>query len=125
VLAKLVLVGVGGAFGALARYGLSLGIHSLLGRGFPYGTLTVNVIGSALIGVVHVLALERSGLSEEWRLGVTMGVLAAFTTFSTFSIETVALLESGEVIKAVANTLLNLALCIGGCWAGITLTRQL
>ena len=90
---QLLAVAAGGALGALLRYGMSLGVHGLLGRGFPYGTLTVNVTGSLAMGVLYVLLLERSALGPEWRLALLVGLLGSFTTFSSFAIETLVLVD--------------------------------
>ena len=99
-MARVLTIAAGGAVGAVLRYWVSSGTHALLGRGFPYGTLVVNVLGSFAIGFLFVLFLERMTLSGEWRAGILIGVLGAFTTFSTFSIETLNLLEEGAHLKA-------------------------
>lgn len=118
-------IAAGGAGGALMRYWCSQGVHALLGRGFPYGTLTVNVFGSLLMGLLFVLLIERQFISAEWRALLLIGVLGSFTTFSTFSIETLNLLEQGEALKAGLNILFSVSLCLIACWAGIILGRQL
>ena len=102
---QLAFIAAGGATGALMRYWLSNGVYALLGRGFPYGTLTVNVTGSLLMGFIYVFMIERMDISVEWRAGLMIGLLGAFTTFSTFSIETLNLIESGEQLKAAMNIL--------------------
>lgn len=122
---QLLAIAMGGAAGALCRYGMSNGVYALLGRGFPYGTLAVNLIGSIIMGSAYVLMIERLDVSPEWRAGITIGLLGAFTTFSTFSIETLNLLESGESLKAGLNILLSVSLCISGCWLGMILGRQI
>lgn len=121
---QLVYIAAGGATGALMRYWMSNGIYALLGRGFPYGTLTVNVTGSLLMGFLYVFMIERMDISVEWRAGLMIGLLGAFTTFSTFSIETLNLLESGEQLKAAMNILLSITLCILGCWLGMVVGRN-
>lgn len=118
-------IAAGGAAGALLRFWLSNGIHQLLGRDFPYGTLSVNVIGSFLMGLLYVLLFERMDVSVETRAFVMIGLLGAFTTFSTFSIETFNLLESGEPMKAALNVALSVILCILLCWFGILIGREL
>ncbi|MCH8080488.1 MAG: fluoride efflux transporter CrcB [Proteobacteria bacterium] len=121
---QLAFIAAGGATGALMRYWLSNGVYALLGRGFPYGTLTVNVTGSLLMGFIYVFMIERMDVSVEWRAGLMIGLLGAFTTFSTFSIETLNLLESGEQLKAAMNILLSVTLCILGCWLGMVVGRN-
>ena len=122
---RVLVIAGGGAVGALLRYWLSNGMHALFGRGFPYGTLVVNVLGSFAVGFLFVLFLERMALSVEWRAGILIGVLGAFTTFSTFSIETLNLLEDGAHLKASLNVALSIALCLGVAWFGLLLGRTL
>ncbi|RKZ66871.1 MAG: fluoride efflux transporter CrcB [Gammaproteobacteria bacterium] len=121
---QLAFIAAGGATGALMRYWMSNGIYALFGRGFPYGTLTVNVVGSLLMGFCYVFMIERMDVSVEWRAALMIGLLGAFTTFSTFSIETLNLLESGEQMKAALNILLSVTLCILGCWLGMIVGRN-
>jgi fluoride exporter len=122
---QIIVIAVGGALGSLARYGMSNGVYALLGRGFPWGTLAVNVLGSFLMGLLFVLFLERMTLAPEWRAAVLIGFLGAFTTFSTFSIETLNLLEEGAILGAVLNMVISVWLCVLFCWAGVILGRSL
>jgi CrcB protein len=122
---QLISIAIGGAIGALCRYGMSNGVSLLLGRSFPYGTLAVNIVGSIIMGSAYVMMIERMDVSPELRAGITIGLLGAFTTFSTVSIETLNLLESGETFKAGLNILLSVTLCVSGCWLGMILGRQL
>jgi CrcB protein len=122
---QLIAIAAGGAVGALMRYGMSTGIYNLLGRSFPYGTLAVNVLGSLLMGFLFVVLVERSALDAVWRGAILIGGLGAFTTFSTFSIETLNLLENGSVSLALMNMLLSVLLCIAAVWLGVTLARQI
>jgi CrcB protein len=103
---------------------MSSGVHLLLGRGFPYGTLAVNALGSFIMGLIYVFMLERMEISPEWRAALMIGLLGAFTTFSTFSIETMNLIEGGELSKAGLNIFLSILLCVTGCWFGMVLGRQ-
>ena len=122
---NIIYIAAGGALGALLRYWMSNGIYALFGTGFPYGTLAVNVSGSLIIGFVYVFLLERMDVGVEWRAGLVIGLLGAFTTFSTFSIETLNLIESGEQLKAGLNIIFSVSLCIVACWAGMTVGREI
>lgn len=124
-MSQLVAIAVGGAAGAVLRYSMSSGIAQWLGRGFPYGTLAVNVLGSLLMGVLYVLLVDRVQLTPEWRAALLIGLLGAFTTFSTFSIETLNLIEQGALMKAALNIVLSVVLCIGATWIGVVAGRQL
>jgi CrcB protein len=121
----LIAIAVGGAAGALFRFWVSSGVYHLLGRGFPFGTLAVNVLGSLVMGFLYVLFLERMSASPELRAALLIGFLGAFTTFSTFSIETLNLLEQAELVKAGLNMLLSVGACILACWFGLIIGRQL
>jgi len=111
--------------GALLRFWVSTWTYHLFGRGFPWGTLVVNVLGSLLMGFLFVMFFERSLVSQEIRSAVLIGLLGAFTTFSTFSIETLTLLEQADYVKALLNVLLSICLCIMACWVGLVVGRQL
>jgi CrcB protein len=122
---QLLAIAAGGAIGAILRYLTSTWVYAWLGRSFPYGTLSVNVFGSLLMGILSVLLIERLSLGPEWRAAILVGLLGSFTTFSTFSIETLNLIESGDHIKALANVALSLVLCIGAAWIGVIAGRQI
>lgn len=122
---QLLAIAGGGALGAVFRFGMSNGIYRLLGRDFPYGTLAVNVIGSLLMGVLFTLLVERMDVSAEWRAGILVGLLGAFTTFSTFSFETLALFDAGAPIKALLNIIASVVFCLAATWFGMILGRQL
>jgi CrcB protein len=124
-LTRLLLIALGGAVGAVLRYGVSTGVYRWLGQGFPYGTVVVNVTGSLAMGILYVLFLERGDLSAEWRAAVLVGLLGAFTTFSTFSIETVSLFESREHGRAIANIVLSVWLCLMATWMGVSISRRM
>jgi CrcB protein len=113
----------GGAVGALLRFWMSTGIYNLLGRGFPYGTLAVNVLGSLVMGFLYVMLIDKLSLGPAWRAALLVGLLGAFTTFSTFSIETLNLVEEGELIKALLNILLSVVFCLVAAWVGVLVGR--
>jgi len=115
----------GGAVGALLRYWMSNGVHNLLGRDFPYGTLSVNLTGSILMGFLYVVVINRVVDAVEWRAALIIGLLGAFTTFSAFSFETLNLIEADELYKAALNILLSVTLCIAGCWLGMIAGKQI
>lgn len=115
----------GGALGAVLRYWASTAVYTLTGRGFPYGTLVVNVVGSLLIGFLSIWLLERMSAGGALRAFLLIGVLGAFTTFSTFSLETLNLIEAGQLVRAGLNMLLSVSLCITAAALGIFFARQL
>ena len=122
---QLIAIAAGGALGALFRYWVSNGVHLVVGRSFPYGTLTVNVIGSLCIGLLYVFFNERFEVAAPWRALMMVGVLGAFTTFSTFSVETLNLIESGQFVRAMLNMLLSVVLCVAAAGLGVLLARQI
>ena len=121
----LLFVAMGGALGAVLRYSISSGIYHWFGRSFPYGTLVVNVVGSLAIGLLSILLVEKFNVSQEIKLGLVVGVLGALTTFSTFSWDTLHLLEQGFVQKAFLNVLLNVTVCIGAAWLGAAWAKSM
>ncbi len=125
VLGEFGAIAAGGALGAIMRFWVSGGMYAWLGRSFPYGTLTVNLLGSFLIGIAFILLTERLTLGAEVRSFILIGFLGAFTTFSTFSLETLLLLQEGLLVKAAGNILLSVLLCLIATWCGIILARSL
>lgn len=114
-------IAAGGAIGATLRYALSEWMLHLFGRAFPFGTLLVNILGSFVIGLLYGLILNGHLAANPWRIFVGIGVLGALTTFSTFSMDTVLLLQQGHFVKALLNVLSNLVLCLTLTWLGIKL----
>ena len=118
------LVGIGGALGAMSRYGLAGLIGRLWPLNFPVATLLINIIGSAAMGLfVGIMARWLPSWQEDARLFVAVGVLGGFTTFSAFSLETIALIERGEVVQAGLYVLLSVVLCLVGLYLGLLVTR--
>lgn len=118
-------VAAGGALGAVSRYWLMLWVSAQGGMRFPWGTLLVNVLGSCAIGVLYVLISERIVLTEQWRALLVVGYLGAFTTFSTFSLDALLLLQEGRVLPALAYVGTSVLLCLAGAWLGMMLMRAL
>jgi len=121
---QFVAIALGGSIGALARFWVANGIHGWLGRDFPHGTLFVNVSGSFLMGILTELMLQRFPLSVEYRAAILVGFLGAYTTFSTFAIESLYLIEQGGYWKAAMNVFLSVTLCLTAVWVGLVLGRR-
>jgi CrcB protein len=117
------LVFAGGGIGAAARYWLQGLVYQRMGTDFPSGTLLVNIIGSFLIGFLMSTLEDRFVVYPALRIFLTIGILGGFTTFSSFSFETVALLRDGELFYASANILLSVVVCLGGTWLGYSLGK--
>ena len=115
---NIVFVGLGGFIGASTRYLISLYASKLFTSKIPIGTLTVNILGSLIIGIVMELTLKTSLISPHMKLFLTTGFLGGLTTFSTFSYETMELIEKGELLLAIFNIVLNLLLSLGGAILG-------
>jgi CrcB protein len=121
----LLFIAIGGASGAVARYLLAGWAHSLWEGHIPVGTLLVNVLGSFAIGIVYVLLVEKQLIHQDWRGVLMVGFLGAFTTFSTFSLEAINLLEAGQLAHALGYMLASAVLCVVMAGVGMQLTRAL
>ncbi len=121
---RILLIALGGAIGSVFRYWMSIGVYGLLGRDFPYGTLAVNVLGSFVMGFLAMFFVERFvEVAGELRSLLLIGFLGGFTTFSSFSIETLGLFENGELVRALLNIGLSVVLCLIAVWMGAKLGR--
>ena len=120
-----IAIALGGALGSLARYGLTICCEHLFSGDFPYGIFIVNIAGSFAIGICFVLLLERAILSEAWRLFVMVGLLGAFTTFSTFSLQAIGLIQEARLIAAAVYIGGSVLLSIVAAYLAIVVTRQL
>lgn len=119
----MLFIAAGGAFGAVARYLTVVGVGAVVGMGFPYGTLVVNILGSFILGaLVETLALTWSP-SQEVRALLVVGMLGAFTTFSTFSLDVILQLERGNLIGAAVYILSSVTFSVFGLFAGLRLMR--
>ena len=122
-LALYCFIAAGGATGACLRYFVTTSVDSLFGKHMPFGTLTVNVVGSFALALLYGF-IERHDLSDyPYRALIGVGLLGAFTTFSTFSVETLTLLENGLWLKAAANVFLNVGACLIAGWLAIQLMK--
>jgi len=120
---QLIFLGVAGALGALSRYALGGVVQRLAGTSFPYGTLVINVLGCLVIGYIMQLSLTADIISSNLRVIITIGFLGAFTTFSTFSYETIKLLEDGAFVSVILNIASNVGLGLLATFFGILLGR--
>lgn len=118
-------VAIGGALGAVSRYWLMTFVSNVSSHRIPWGTLAVNVLGSFVIGMLYILISERMLMSEQWRAILIVGYLGAFTTFSTFSLDAVILMQQGFFLQAGSYILASVVLCLLFAWLGIALMRVL
>jgi CrcB protein len=119
------IVFLGGGIGSMLRHGVNLGAARFLGTGFPYGTLTVNITGSIVMGLLAGYFAFKSGSSaQSWRLFLMTGVLGGYTTFSAFSLDAILLYERGQLAMALGYIAASGAVSIFGLFAGLMLIRQ-
>jgi CrcB protein len=120
-------VGLGGFLGANARYWLGVWITARWGTSFPWATFVINISGSFILGLLLALVLERTGMPRApvIRLVVAVGFIGAYTTFSTFELETFTLASAGSIARAAANAFGSLAAGFLAVWLGVWLGRAL
>jgi CrcB protein len=119
------LVGLGGFIGSGLRYAISILVYKLLGTSFPYGTFVVNVLGSLLIVIFKGLVESSVVVSSNWRLFVAIGLLGGFTTFSSFSYETIEMLKRGAILVSVINVSFTFLSCLSATLIGNILVKSL
>jgi len=122
---NLLLVGVGGFAGSIMRYLVAVLFASQVPSVFPYATLTVNIVGCFVIGVLFALSDRGNFLSPEWRILLTTGFCGGFTTFSTFSYESLRLMQDGEYLYLAAYVLLSVVIGLAATYVGIILIRSI
>jgi len=120
---QLTAVAIGGAAGAVMRWLMAGAVQRWTGTAFPWGTFAVNALGSFLLGFLFVWLIERSTAGELARLALTVGMLGAFTTFSTYSLESIRLLQEGALGMAAANVMGQVIVCLVLTWLGIQIAR--
>ena len=120
-----VAVALGGVVGCCARYGVSQAVQVFYGRSFPLATLFINVAGCLAMGFLFYLTLERVSVSPSFRVAILTGVLGGFTTFSTFAMETLLLMEDGETAYALLYVLLSVGLGVAAAFLGAYLARSI
>lgn len=118
------IVSLGSAVGGAARFWVSGLVASRVGETFPWGTILINILGSAIIGALAAFGdSARVGLSAEWRNFLMVGICGGFTTFSSFSLQTLRLVQDGDWLRAGANVLVSVVLCLIAVSAGYSLAR--
>ncbi|WP_440053048.1 fluoride efflux transporter CrcB [Pseudoalteromonas sp. T1lg65] len=117
-------VALGGAIGAMLRFLINDISIKLLGKGFPFGTLIVNILGSLLMGVLYGLIEKQVIAVSPAKTLIGIGFLGALTTFSTFSMDSLLLLQQGQYVKMALNITLNVVACIFMAWIGLSLIMQ-
>lgn len=115
---RLAIIFVGGGVGSVLRYAMSGWVYALMGTDFPYGTFAVNVIGSFVIGLFLTISEDRFLVSMDMRALIAIGVLGGFTTFSTFTYETLELFRSGSYFTAAANIVGSIIVALVAAWVG-------
>ncbi|WP_428086836.1 fluoride efflux transporter CrcB [Candidatus Thioglobus sp.] len=125
LLPTILAIGVGATIGASMRYYLTQFMQNIYGAGLPYGTLSANIIGSFLAGILVVVVLEKAELHEAYRLLLLVGLTGSLTTLSTLSLESIEMMSLGHYGQAGVNILLNVVLSLSAAGLGVMLMRQL
>ena len=119
------IVFIGGGIGAAIRHGVNLTAFRLVGIGFPFGTLFINIVGSFVMGLTAEYFALKAGLPQHLRLFLTTGIYGGFTTFSAFSLETALLYERGDIAGAIIYVAASVILSIGALFAGLAVIRAI
>lgn len=119
------LIALAGSFGAMARFAMINWVTHHLGRAFPYGTLTVNILGSALMGFLGVYLLQKFHIAPEYRVAILTGFLGAFTTMSTFSIDSLTLIERDQWVMASLYIVVTVVVCIAAARGGMLMAERI
>ena len=122
---QLLVIGCGGAVGAMMRYGLGLRVTLLAGSAFPWGTLLVNIVGCFLAGLLFALAVTRIPLSDLLRNGLQIGLLGGFTTFSAFSIDAITLFDQGLWLRGLLYIVTSVIVSLLGAYLGMSVGRNI
>jgi|TARA_B110001469_G_scaffold77132_1_gene73038 CrcB protein len=120
---QLVAIACGGAIGALSRFGLQQWLETIYNGRFPLAIFIANSIGSLCLGLLYVLIVEKGLVPEIWRAFLIIGLISAFTTFSTFSLDSIRLIEQGEWPMALGNIIANLVFGLVGAYVGMSIGR--
>jgi CrcB protein len=118
-------IAIGGTLGCWARYAMTNLVQAIYGRDFPYATLSINLLGAFLMGFLFIETLERLTISPALRTGILTGVLGGYTTFSTFEMETLLLVEQGEALKALLYVVISVVLGYLCAFGGAYIARNL
>ncbi len=124
-MSRYLMIALGGALGSLARYGVALWVQQRVGGAFPSGTFLVNVSGCLIMGVVMTLLTEGGAFDPNWRFLVPIGFIGAYTTFSTFEMETFRAVEEGGLLIALSNIVFSVIVGFLALWLGVVATRRL
>jgi fluoride exporter len=119
------IVFLGGGVGAALRHGINILVARYAGTGFPYGTLSINVVGSLAMGLIAEYFALKAGLPQRMRLFLTTGILGGFTTFSAFSLEVALLYERGQIAGAAIYIIASVVLAVGALFLGLAIVRLL
>lgn len=123
---EFIAVAIGGAIGSLSRFGLSRWIQTMSRhKDYPWGIFVCNVLGCLLMGMLAGILIHRFEMGPVWRAAVLIGMLGGFTTFSSFSIDTITMIQAGDIGSALTNVILTLVFCLIATAGGLLITKSL